>query len=241
MNITKIKNVFLIVGLSSLIGVLGWNALTSTKNYDDYPVGPWQNSEFIGQDSAEVGELVRFLADGEIVRWDCLPKTSDCESYGEFGENFVISFRTPGLYTIIASIYTDGALTIHTQDVQVGPKDIEVIVDPILPENVLVFDMDLVKKVKGWASKYNVDTKTCDSLSSNFMTVVKMVEDGHLVTPHQIIQKTVDLNSNLTLNKSLMSDLQLYLTSQSDVGNLLTPEQHIVVWRSIAAGFDNAK
>jgi len=200
------------------------------------------NAEFIGQDSAEVGELVRFLAEGEIVRWECLPKSPDSESYGLNNENYVISFRKPGIYTVIASIYTEGDLSIHTQAVTVEgpPVPVVVVPDPVDPVVIVKIDQELVGKVEGWARKYKVDKDTCLSLSSNFAMVVKLIEAEELITPGQIINKTATLNSDLKLSEGLMSELQAYLTSQSDIGSLKTVPEHVIVWNSIAKGLRNA-
>jgi hypothetical protein len=196
-------------------------------------------AEFIGQDVAEVGELVRFLAEGEIVRWECLPKSSDSESYGDNNENYVISFRSPGVYTVIAAIYVEGDLSIHSQAVTVEgpPTPVVVVPDPVV---VVKINEELVGKVEGWAQKYKVSKDICVALSSNFETVVRMIEAEELVTPGQIINKTASLNSDLKLSEGLMAELQAYLTSQSDIGALKTVDQHIVVWNSIAKGLRNA-
>lgn len=196
------------------------------------------NAEFIGQESAQVGELCRFLADGEIVRWECLPATSDSESYGEHNENYVVSFRKPGTYTVIAAIYQEGELTIHTQPVTVegfGP-----VVDPTNPTEPGEVDTELVSKVVGWVKKYNVNKDTCISLASNFNQVANEIAKGDLTTTGAIISRTAELNQNLTLDENLMAELQAYLTSQADIGNLKTPEQHLVAWNSIAKGLMDA-
>jgi hypothetical protein len=195
-------------------------------------------AEFIGQEAAEVGELCRFLAEGDIITWECLPKTPDCESYGEKNENFVISFRKPGTYTVIAAICTEGDLDIHTMEVVVeGPP--VVVVDPEDPVDGDV-DAELVVKVRRWAEKYNVDSEQCKALSANFTDVASAIEAGDLVTPNEIIIATANKNSDLKLNEALMAELQAYLTSQADVGNLRTPEQHLSVWNSIAKGLRDA-
>ncbi len=196
------------------------------------------HSEFIGQDTAEVGELVRFLAEGEIVRWKCLPSTPDSESYGEFNENFVISFRNPGIYTVVAGIYREGNLEIYSQEITIEGPVLPIEVDPV--EVPLRIDESLVNRVQGWAMKYKVRKSTCLSLSENFESVAMDIEYGELLTPGQIIATTADLNSELRLNENLMAELQAYLTSQADVGALRTLEQHTVVWRSIAKGLRNA-
>jgi len=196
-------------------------------------------AEFIGQDVAEVGELVRFLAEGDIVRWECLPQTTDSESYGESNENYVVSFRKPGVYNIIAAIYVDGDLSIHTQPVTVeGPPIVVPPDDPVVP--VVKIDLELAGKVMGWCQKYRIDEETCTLLASNFSQVAQLVEKGDLVTPGQIISKTAEMNADLTLDENLMAELQAYLTSQSDLGNLKTPEQHVVAWNSIAKGLRDA-
>jgi len=188
-------------------------------------------SEFIGQETAEVGELVRFLAEGELVKWECLPHTSDSESYGDHNENFVVSFRKPGTYTVVAAIYNEGKLDIHTQEVKVGG----IVVDPIKPIGI---DAELVSKVAEWVQKYKVDPVICQQLSANFTKVAVEIQEKKVSSPGQIITRTAELNSDLKLNEGLMAELQAYLTSQADAGNLMTAEQHLVVWNSIAAGLN---
>ena len=200
-------------------------------------------AEFIGQDSAEVGELVRFLAEGDIVRWECLPKTSDSESFGPNNENYVVSFRKAGIYTVIAAIYVEGELTIHTQAVTVeGPPPIIVVdpVDPVDPITPVEIDIDLSRKVVSWVNKYSVDREQCLSLANNFDAVAAKIRSGELLTPGQIITATANLNSDLKLSEGLMAEMQAYLTSQADVGNLKTPREHLVVWNSIAKGLRDA-
>ena len=195
------------------------------------------SADFTGQETAEVGELCRFLADGEIVRWKCLPATPDGESYGEHNENYVVSFRKPGVYTVIAAIYSEGELTIHTQPVEVGGFTP---VDPTDPTVQVDVDPELVGKVVGWVKKYKVSKETCTALASNFSQVASEIGKGELTTTGAIISRTAELNQNLTLDENLMAELQVYLTSQSDLGNLKTPEQHMVVWNSIAKGLMDA-
>ncbi len=200
------------------------------------------HSEVVGQDTAEVGELVRFLADGEIVKWQCLPETIDSESYGEFNENYVISFREAGFYTVVAAIYSAGELEIFTQEIAVeGP--VVVVVSPIVVDPVVIpirIDEELVDRVAGWAKKYKVRKSTSLSLAENFEAVLFDIAAGELLTPGQIIAATADLNSELKLNENLMAEMQAYLTSQADMGSLRTVDQHVVVWRSIARGLRNA-
>lgn len=198
------------------------------------------SAEFIGQETAQVGELCRFLAEGEIVRWECLPATSDSESYGAHNENYVVSFRKPGTYTIVAAIYNQGELTIHTQPVTVdGVIPIDP-VDPTDPTTPATTDAELVGKVVEWVKKYKVEREVCIALASNFSLVATEIAAGDLTTTGAIISRTAEMNQDLTLNEHLMAELQAYLTSQSDLGNLKTPEQHLVAWNSIAKGLLDA-
>jgi len=195
------------------------------------------SADVVGQETAVVGELCRFLAEGEIVRWECLPPTDDSESYGENNENYVVSFRKAGVYTVIAAIYTEGELEIFTQEVNVeGPVAPPVVVDPVDPVVTVEVNRELVMRVTGWVKKYQVETDICLALSENFDTVAEQIEKGELLTPGDIIRATANLNADLKLSEGLMSELQAYLTAQSDVGNLRTPAQHLIVWRSIAKG-----
>ena len=195
------------------------------------------DAAFVGQDKAEVGELCRFLAEGEIVRWECLPPTADSESYGQFNENYVVSFRVPGNYTVIAAVYKANELTIHTQPVSVAGGVVHV--DPTIPVATEI-NQELSAKVVGWVTKYSVPKETCTKLASNFSQVARLTQEGHLKTAEEVISKTVELNKSVEVNEDLMAELQAYLTSQSDVGNLKTPEQHAIAWNSIAKGLSDA-
>lgn len=206
------------------------------------PVFIGYTAEVVGQDTAEVGELVRFLAEGELVKWDCLPNTLDSDSYGEHNENYVVSFRKSGVYTVVTAIYVEGELTIHTQAVSVeGPPLPVEPVDPIVPVLTPKVDVELVNRVKSWITKYQVEQSLCLTLSRNFSSVADDISSGVLVTPGQIITRTAELNSDLKLNEGLMAELQAYLTSQSDMGTLTTIEQHLVVWNSIAKGLKDGQ
>lgn len=193
------------------------------------------NSLVIGQDTAEVGELCRFLSEGEIVRWDCLPKTKDSESYGSHNENYVVSFRKPGTYTIIAAVYIEGDLEIHTQEVVVGGST--QIIDPLPPPGPV---NELSQRVAGWVQRYQVDRDSCLSLARNFSQVASMIQSGQLTTVEEIIIETANLNRSVNPDENLMAEIQAYLTSQSDAGLLSTPDQHMLVWQSIATGLSNA-
>lgn len=203
------------------------NPLLQTIPFTSY------ETEFIGQEVAEVGELCKFMAEGEKIEWECLPYTDDSESFGKNNENYVVSFRKPGTYTIIAAIYSNGELTIHTQPVIVEGIVEKIIVDPPNPP---ILNAQLISKVEGWVKKYQVNSEMCKILASNFNQVAARKD---LETPSQIIAATAKLNMNLELNEDLMAELQAYLTAQSDLGNLRTPEQHRIVWQSIAKGLMN--
>lgn len=206
------------------------------------PVFVGYAAEVVGQEAAEVGELVRFLAEGELVKWQCLPETLDSDSYGDHNENYVVSFRTPGVYTVVTAIYVQGELTIHTQAVSVeGPPTPVEPEDPIVPVTSVIVDVELVNRVKSWVIKYQVEQSLCLTLSRNFLSVADNISSGNLVTPGQIITRTAELNSDLKLNEGLMAELQAYLTSQSDMGTLTTTEQHLVVWNSIAKGLKDGQ
>lgn len=212
-----------------------WNPLNVSERDS---IGSY--SEVVGQDVAEVGELVRFLAEGEIVKWQCLPDTPDSESYGEFNENYVVSFRQAGVYTVVTAIYNAGELEIFTQEVTIEGPALPIVVDPVvivIPQRI---DESLVDRVEGWATKYRVQKSTCLQLAENFESVVADIQVGLLLTPGQIILETADLNSGLKLSRNLMAELQGYINSQADIGELRTLEQHIGVWLSIAKGLRNA-
>lgn len=177
--------------------------------------------EVVGQETAEVGELVRFLAEGDIVKWDCLPKTSDCESYGEHGENFLVSFRHPGVYNIITAIYKDSKLVIETHQITVGEKS-----SP--KQNI---NKRIAKRVEDAARKHKVSKQELVVLSENFRKVAHLIESGKYATSDEIFKATADLNSALSPNADLIGDIQLLI---------LDEDQYLVVWYSIAEGLANA-
>lgn len=181
------------------------------------------SADFVGQDSAEVGELCRFMAEGKIVRWTVLPSTGDCESFGKNNENFVVSFRKPGVYTVISAVYNDGNVVIHTQPVTVGQPDPAPGPQPPAPAS------PLSDKVRQWADEMSVPQDVRRALAANFEQAVNTAS-----SVEELLRITADLNRGI--ETELLGELQAYLTSQADAGHLQTLEDHAIVWRAIADG-----
>ena len=204
-----------------------------------------QDLGIIGPDSVEIGELARMEVDGDIVKWDCIPHILDGQSYGESGRNFVASFREPGVYNVIAAVYTvgtdDGMLE---EDVQIlhlpitvkGPPEPIVIVPPVYPVDPSVIDQQIVSQVIEWCNGAN--QRRVKDVANVFAVVSTEIEEGVITTTGEIVNRTAVLNQSINLNGlgSLMNQIQNYLTTQADDGNLVSVKDHLKVWKSIAMG-----
>lgn len=202
---------------------------------------PVDGSSIAGPSEAAIGELVRLQVKGEQVKWQVLPPVSDVETYGEANEKCVISFRRNGEYTVVAAVLSGGKLSLQTIKIVVGGFVAPPGPGPGPgPTPTIKVDTDLSAKVRQWAVEAKVDKVSAGKLSGSFSQVANEVQAGDLTTTGEIISRTASLNQSLTLKgfDGVMAKIQAYLTQQADSGALTTPEQHVVVWYSIAQGLE---
>jgi hypothetical protein len=204
---------------------------------------PVEGPAIDGVNTAVVGELVRLTVDGEKVKWTCLPPVNDLETYGASNEKCVVSFRQNGEYTVVAAVVKDSELSLETHKIAVGgvaftPNP----TNPTVPTpGAVTLDSDLVNRVRSWCIEYKVEKAQAAKLASNFQQVAGEIQVGSIKTTGEIIGKTANLNSAISLSgfDGVLARIQSYLTQQADSGQLVTPEQHAKVWFSIASGLNS--
>jgi hypothetical protein len=174
-----------------------------------------------------VGELIKFVAKGELVEWQCFPFTADCVAYGPNEQNFAVSFRRPGTYLLVFAVYVDGKLEIRNVDIHVTGDTTKPVVN------------SLAGDVVNWCKESSVDKALAKKLSVNFNQVASEINQGNLKTPESIIERTLEINSDLALNsmEDVMSKIQDRMTDSSNAGKLQTPPQHARMWSDISSGF----
>lgn len=207
-------------------------------------------SAIVGQDHAEVGELVRFKANGKDVEWQVLPETEDFQVFGEANQSMVVSFRKPGDYTIVAAVLNDSGLEIETIHLKVAgdttspQTPIVVVVPPKQPDVAPVpsvpLDRNITNRVNEWAKEAKLPNGLALALAAQLNDVAQEIEQGKLVTTQGIITRTTTKIQALELKPylTLINNIQDLLASESDGGRLITPEDHAYVWRSMAAGLN---
>lgn len=202
---------------------------------------PAPTTGIAGPSDATIGELVRLVVKGEQVKWQCLPKTEDIETFGDANDKCVISFRANGAYTIIAAVVNSGKVTLETLNINVGGSvPVPTPNNPTPNNSVARIDAALAAQVKGWASDSKVNAAQAAKLAANFKQVATEAQAGTLVTTGDIINRTASLNQSLDLKgfDGVMAKVQAYLTQQADAGVLTTTDQHVTVWFSIASGLE---
>lgn len=185
-----------------------------------------------------VGEMVRLVAEGKLVKWRCFPSNPDCEVYGEKGEKYAISFREPGQFLIIFAVYYRGNLEIKHVDIVVKAPDV-VIPDPPDPDDPVIVPQPLTQNVLVWCNETNTDKVVCALLSKHFGLVAQEIKRGELTTPDEVISRTAELNSSLDLAsaEAVLAKIQAYLINASDTGSLNSMSSHALVWAAISEGF----
>jgi len=199
----------------------------------------------IGPDAVEIGELARMETAGEKVKWDCIPQIADGQTYGENGTKYVASFRKPGVYTVIAAVYLQEEVHILQLEITVeGPPEPVVVVPPTPPGPepdpfpINIVDPVLVEQVATWCK--GTSKRKVKEVAQVFVTVSSEIASGRLSTTGEIINRTAILNKEINLvgMNNLMTRIQTYLTMQADSGSLVTLQDHLTVWKSIAQGLN---
>lgn len=196
----------------------------------------------LGPDVGVVGELIRLKADGTSVRWIVLPETTDTQSYGENNENLVVSFRSSGKYSIVASIYNSkNEHSLHKLEILISkttPLDPEVVPDkPDNPEPVQPAS-EISQAITKWCRETQPNKQIASQLANNFLVVAVEIKDGKLNDSFDIVARTAELNSRLKLEgfDVVMAGIQSILTQLEESGELATPDRHEKLWRMFALG-----
>ena len=201
----------------------------------------------LGQGEAVIGELVRLEVQGELVEWDCLPQTDDLQEYGENNQNCVVSFRKGGTYNVISAVYAADKVTILHHPITVEgiktpttPDRPIPTPDPIPDYDDVTLDEDLIKLVQQWCRRTLANKQHVSDLSLVFQMVSLEMKKGELNTTSEIFARTAELNSEIDLSGMgrLMSNIQKYITTKSDSGELEDIPSHLTVWISIAEGLE---
>lgn len=206
-----------------------------------------ESTEIIGAQTAVVGEMLRLSIDGDEVEWKSLPENKNIQVFGDRNENLVVSFEQPGSYNVIAAATKDGKLKVSVLTIVVSASG-TVVAPPVTsnpsPQPPITVPSGpvsgLAEQVKGWCTTANVNKATAKTIATNFATVANEISLGTLKERDEIIARTVELNTGLDLTgfESVMGSIQAHLTSASDSGSLVTPQQHHAVWESIAQGLN---
>ena len=196
----------------------------------------------VGPTEVVIGELARLEVEGDKVAWDCVPNINDGQSFGEGNCKFVCSFRTRGLYTVVAAVWRNDEVEIMKFPIQVGMEIPDVvIVDPDEPHNPLPIvgaNPELVATTVKWCISTKANKDQCNLVATVFGLVVLEIEEGKIEEVSRIVERTAILNGEIEINElaNLLGKIQTYLTQEADAGRLDSMEQHLVVWKSIEQG-----
>lgn len=191
------------------------------------------------QDTAEVGELVRFdlsASAAQSYKWILVPESVDFETYRD-GEAAVFSARKPGEYMFIVACAYNGSVDVATHIVTVGGG---IIPDVSKPDAVAGLD----KWAVYWCSTNELPSDEAMRLAGSFEAVSAQIAAGVLQKASEIITATADANRK-ALGDSLpewmpvLRELQAAMKRKAELGELLTPDQHRVLWKEIADGLRN--
>jgi len=214
---------------------------------DDVEPGTIAKIVISAQESAEVGELVRFDVSGSTAdsfKWVLVPESIDFEVYDE-GKQAVFSARHPGEYMFIVGCAYEGTIDIVTHIItiegdQPGPSPIPP--NPDIP-NVPRPDegSSFVEWASYWCSQAQRSKYETLQVAGSFEGVAAQISAGVLTDAKSIIEATANANQqalgdSLTDWLPVLRDIQTELKSRAEAGILVTPEQHATTWREIAKG-----
>ena len=211
--------------------------------HQDYVVQPDHIAHIVikAQDTAEVGELVRFdLSDSaaQSYKWILVPESVDFETYRD-GEAAVFSARKPGEYMFIVACAYNGSVDVATHIVTVG-GGIPDVPDVSKPDTVAGID----KWAVYWCSTNELPSEEAKKLADSFEAVSAQIAAGILQEADEIIAATAVANRK-ALGDSLsdwmpvLQELQAVMQEKAEQGELSTPDQHQVLWKEIAKGLRN--
>jgi len=180
------------------------------------------------QSTARVGELVRFdvsKSEAASFKWLTVPPSQDFETYAD-GSRAVFSARLPGEYVfIVAAALGDTVDVVRHVVIVRGPP-------PMPTTNALD------EWIPFWAYTYNLPTNGAQELAASFEEVASRDD---LENPEDWIRATSESNraalgADLTIWKPILDKIGEVLLKMAQSGELITPEQHRVVWLQIAEG-----
>lgn len=216
------------------------------------PVAVVTDGYIIGQDAAEVGQMLHLSAKGRDVEWTVLPKVEDTQVFGDNDQKMVVSFRKPGKYTVVAAILDDDGVHINVLEITVAGEEVvrpkpatddSKPTPPVVPEPTPDPYPQILnqtgKLVANWSSEANVPAEIALEAASIFNKVAREIEAGRILTAQGVVARTAGLARSLPLQEyaSVMQNVQQMLNSKAQNGELTTMGQHAKVWRDVAAGF----
>lgn len=194
------------------------------------PAGPSENTAKIAitvPQVVKVGELVRLDASASsAVSFKWLAPSSDFEVFDN-GRKAVFSARKAGEYQFTLAVALGDTVDVQTFIIKVeGP------VQPPTSDS-------LEEWVPYWKAEMNLPKDKLEALAVSFEQVsLKMAT---LATPDKIIAETAQAN-RAALGEALpqfiplLQKIQDSLGKMAKSGQMTTPEQHAIVWQSIARG-----
>ena len=250
--IEKIRPYVNAIVFSALVvaGVLGYNYITSPA--PDVKPTPANPARIILPDTIEIevgelGILDATKSKGVSFVWECIPKGLNVQVYAD-GRKLMFSSAQVGTYTcIVSSAYND----------YIDQKLVTVIVHPINydpdaptpgPAPPGPDDGTLMSKVHIWAQSVRSLGKVSEAkaLAEAFDRVAVQIEAG-TVTTTEGVQEATRKATQAALGpfasdwKSFLDNLQTYIKIEKRRGVLVTVEDHVRVWREIAAALKTVR
>ena len=205
--------------------------LTSATICAQEPQAPQNEAKIVleAPSTARVGELVRFDVSASVAdsfEWLVVPPSQDFEVYAE-GRKAVFSARMEGEYQFIVACAKDGTVDVVQHVIVVrGP--------PPMPT-----DDSLADWIPFWAFTMNLPADGAKDLAQSFEDVAARSEE--LAEPQDWIKATAEANraalgEKLPIWKPILTKIGEVLLKKAQNGELVTPEQHKVLWLEIASG-----
>lgn len=228
------------------MGTSIYASLTTFHAPDDVEPGTIADIVINAQESAEVGELVRFdvsKSTADSFKWVLVPDSIDFEIYDE-GQRAVFSARHPGEYMFIVGCAYQGTIDIVTHIVTIEGGD----PDPPIPPNPDIPNIPkpgdgagLGEWLAYWCSQTQCSKYETLQVAGSFEGVAAQISAGVLTDTKSIIEATANANrqalgDSLTDWLPVLREIQTELKSRAEAGILITPEQHAATWREIARG-----
>jgi hypothetical protein len=222
---------------------------------DDPQIDPTAQIVIVAQETAEIGELIRFDLLGstaESFKWLTVPETVDFEIYNN-GQSAVFSPRKSGSHMFIVACAYDGSVDVTTHIVVIkGSVDSNDTVKPIKPVKPVDSDdeyPDINKPTTNnlsqwtvyWCSINKGKKEEAVKLAESFESIAAQISAGDLQTAIEITGATAEVNRR-ALGEALpkwlpvLRELQAAMKNLATEGKLSTPDQHRDLWSDIAQG-----